>query len=180
MNPKSPSRRQVLYVSLAGLSATGCGGGSTSDRGLRFGSLAQASAELTALASAKQRVAATGWNWAQTLHHCAQSIEYSMSGFPESKSRIFQATAGSVAFALFEFRGRMTHDLMEPIPGAPALDEKLDESQALDRMRAAISAFARWQKDLHPHFAYGPLSKSQYELAHAMHLANHLSYFRAG
>ena len=42
------------------------------------------------------------WSLAQVLNHAAQSIEYSMSGFPESKSALFRATVGSAAFALFD------------------------------------------------------------------------------
>ncbi|MDD3786906.1 MAG: DUF1569 domain-containing protein [Hydrogenophaga sp.] len=61
------------------------------------------------------------WSWAQTLEHCAQSIEYSMSGYPQSRSSLFQRTVGSAALDFFAWRGRMTHDLSEPIPGAPSL-----------------------------------------------------------
>jgi hypothetical protein len=112
------------------------------------------------------------------MHHCAQSIEYSMSGFPQPKSKLFQHTIGAAAVGVFSWRGRMTHDLSEPIPGAPMLDAKADTAQAVERLRASMLAFANWSKPLLPHFAYGELSKQEYELAHAMHLANHLSAFR--
>jgi Protein of unknown function (DUF1569) len=180
MNNSNHLGRRVVLASLVGMTTAGCDRGSSADRHLRFGSLAQASEELAVLASAPKRVASTGWNWAQTLIHCAQSIEYSLSGFPQAKSRVFQATVGSAAFAVFESRGRMSHDLTEPIPGAPALEVDAQERQALERLRAAVETFMSWQKPLQPHFAYGPLTKSQYELAHSMHLANHLSYFREG
>ena len=41
--------------------------------------------------------AATGsvWTLSQTLVHCAQGIEYSMTGFPQMKSEIFQNAAGT-------------------------------------------------------------------------------------
>ena len=117
-------------------------------------------------------------SWAQTLVHCAQSIEYSMSGFPEPKSKLFQHTLGSAAIGVFSWRGRMTHALAEPIPGAPALDVKSDPAQSVERLRASMLEFANWTEPLRPHFAYGELTKPEYELAHAMHLANHLSAFR--
>jgi hypothetical protein len=41
-----------------------------------------------------------------------------------------------------------------------------------------MQAFLKWTGPLRPHFAYGELAKPEYELAHAMHLANHLSAFR--
>jgi hypothetical protein len=179
-NASTHIRRRAVLVSLAGMATAGCDRDPSADRQLRFSSLAQASEELAVLASAKERVSATGWNWAQTLLHCAQSIEYSLTGFPQPRSRVFQATVGSAAFAIFESRGRMSHDLTEPIPGAPALEADAQERQALERLRTAVETFMGWQKQLQPHFAYGPLTKSQYELAHSMHLANHLSYFHGG
>ncbi len=180
MKTHSHTRRQILLAPLAGLSVAGCEATAAKDRELRFGSLAEASKELDALMSAKQRISSGGWNWAQTLVHCAQSIEYSMIGFPNPKSHFFQATAGSAAFAVFELRGRMSHDRTEPIPGAPKLELDSKETLAMDRLRAAMAAFTAWQGELQPHFAYGQMTKSQYELAHSMHLADHLSLFRTG
>lgn len=179
------SRRSLLVatlalppvVALAGL--TGCQGGSASDRRLSFSTLASAEEELSRLAAAKGLHSGATWTWAQTLEHCAQSIEYSMAGFPESKSRLFQSTVGPVALRVFSWRGRMTHDLAEPIPGAPAIAVGSTEEAALMRLRASIAEFRNWSKPLQPHFAYGALGKQEYELAHAMHLANHLSQFSA-
>lgn len=148
------------------------------DRHLQFASLAAAGEELARLAQAKELISGAIWGWAQTLVHCAQSIEYSMSGFPESKSRLFQRTIGAAAIGVFSWRGRMTHDLSEPIPGAPALDARADAAQAVERLRASMLNFLQWSQPLRPHFAYGELTRQEYELAHAMHLANHLSAFR--
>ena len=148
------------------------------DRQLQFPSLAAAGEELAQLAQARELISSATWDWAQTLVHCAQSIEYSMSGFPESKSKLFQRTLGSAAIGVFSWCGRMTHDLAEPIPGAPALDAKADSAQATERLRASMQKFLHWSEPLRPHFAYGELTKQEYELAHAMHLANHLSAFR--
>lgn len=148
------------------------------DRQLRFSSLAAAGEELARLARAKELLSNATWGWAETLVHCAQSIEYSMSGFPQSKSTLFQHTIGSAAIGVFSWRGRMTHDLSEPIPGAPALDAKANPAQSVERLRASMLEFANWTEPLRPHFAYGELIKPEYELAHAMHLANHLSAFR--
>lgn len=178
------SRRSVLTtalafppaVALAGLS--GCQSGSGNDRQLSFSSLSAAEEEISRLAAAKELSSGAVWTWAQTLEHCAQSIEYSMDGFPESKSRLFQSTVGSAAFAAFSWRGRMTHDLAEPIPGAPAFAVDSVPEVALARLRGSIARFRSWPKSMQPHFAYGVLDKKEYELAHAMHLANHLSQFR--
>lgn len=137
-------------------------------------------AEVERLSAAPVRALdpAIAWTWQQTLEHCAQSIEYSLQGFPQAKSALFQTAVGGPAFQVFAWRGRMSHDLAEPIPGAPALDASApDTSGALARLRAAVQAFTAHGGALQPHFAYGALDKRQYELAHAMHLANHLSAF---
>lgn len=178
--------RRTFIISTAGVTTallavgtSGCQGSAANDRQLQFASLAAAEEELVRLAQAKELVSGVTWSWAQTLVHCAQSIEYSMSGFPQSKSTLFQRTVGSAAIGVFSWRGRMTHDLAEPIPGAPLLDAKAEPAQALERLRSAILNFQHWSGPLLPHFAYGALDKKEYELAHAMHLANHLSAFRA-
>lgn len=173
-----PSRRVLLCASAGGLVAlAGCGSGTVVDRQLRFATLAQAEAELVRLSAARPRTGHAAWSWAQTLVHCAQSIEYSMIGYPEARSRVFQATLGQAAFAVFAWRGRMTHDLAEPIPGAPPLADEADEARALERLQRSIREFRAWRGPLRPHFAYGDLDAAGYELAHAMHMANHLSFF---
>lgn len=183
LNHHRLGRRQFLQASaFTGIALMAPGVLATSgsvDRALQFVSLDEALAELAQLTVSGEPVSHTTWNWAKTLTHCAQSIEFSMSGFPESKSAVFQNTVGAAAYRVFAWRGRMTHDLAEPIPGAPALDDATDIKTAEARLRAAIEQFRQWQGELKPHFAYGDLSKPEYELAHAMHLANHFSFFRA-
>ena len=114
------------------------------------------------------------WSAAQVFTHIAQSIEYSMTGYPTAKSPLFQNTAGRAAFAVFSARRAMSHNLHEPIPGAPLLDADADIDQAVARARAALLNFAQHTGPLQPHFAFGALNHEQYTLAHAMHLNNHL------
>ncbi|MEW9897604.1 DUF1569 domain-containing protein [Chitinivorax sp. PXF-14] len=116
-----------------------------------------------------------GWPLPKVLVHCAQSIDYSLDGYPEARSRLFQATAGSAAFAVFRLRGKMSHPLDEPIPGAPAIDDATSLPEATARLRRAIARFQSHQGPLAPHFAYGALEHADFELAHVMHIANHLS-----
>lgn len=111
------------------------------------------------------------WSLAQVLDHAAQSIEYSMRGYPQMKSAVFRATVGSAAFAVFDSRGAMRHGLDEPIPGAPALGADVDAAGG--RLLKAMQEFERFDGVLQPHFAYGSLDKAQYTRAHLMHLANH-------
>ncbi|QIR14108.1 DUF1569 domain-containing protein [Shewanella aestuarii] len=115
------------------------------------------------------------WDLAEIFNHCAQSIEYSMLGYPQLKSPVFQNTIGRIAFASFEAKGKMTHDLAEAIPGAPMLLKAQNSQQAYQRLQQALSAFNAYQGELAPQFAYGYLTKQQYEAAHVMHINNHLS-----
>jgi hypothetical protein len=177
------ARRKLLVASI-GVAAAAIGAGvvatrgGNDDGGLRFASLAEARDEIRRLVHARTVTSLTAWNWAQTLTHCAQSIEYSMTGFPQMKPALFQRTVGAAAIGVFAWRGRMTHDLAEPIPGAPALDAAAPAAAASERLEASMQAFLQWRGPLRPHFAYGDLAKPEYERAHAMHVANHLSAFR--
>lgn len=134
-------------------------------------------AELESLAP--QTLHSTGaWSPFRVFSHLAQSIEYSMTGYPEMKSPLFRQTAGSLAFFAFETAGAMRHNLAEPIPGAPALAETGDIAQAQARLLKALADFAQWTGPLQPHFAYGALGKDEYAQAHLMHIRNHLQEIR--
>ncbi len=113
------------------------------------------------------------WNGSQVLNHLAQSIEYAMTGYPEHKSDRFKNTLGQAAFSVFSFRGKMTHNLAEPIPGAPVLQAN-DPTAAFNRLITALTDFKNYRGVLQPHFAYGELSHQQYTQAHVMHINNHL------
>lgn len=118
------------------------------------------------------------WALPQVLHHLAQSIEFSLAGFPELKSAAFRHTVGAAAWAVFDARGAMSHGLDEPIPGAPALPAPDAALQpAVQRLLAALDRFEAHSGPLQPHFAYGALDKAAYTRAHLMHLANHWQAF---
>lgn len=128
----------------------------------------------TLVALKAQPARSTGaWDLAQVLHHAAQSVEYSMQGFPQLKPGWFRATVGPAAATVFSARGRMSHSLAEPIPGAPDIAQGQPLGPAVDRAVAALQAFERHTGALHAHFAYGELSKDDYRRAHLMHFANH-------
>ena len=175
------SRRTFLATTAAtgllAVTTSACQKASAADRQLVFASLKDAQREIDRLAKAAALRSSTLWSWPQTLTHCAQSIEYSLTGFPVAKSALFQNTAGTAAFQVFYWRGRMSHDLAEPIPGAPALDTSNDAALAMARLQKAIADFHKHTDPLLPHFAYGSLNKPAYTHAHALHLANHLSAF---
>lgn len=118
------------------------------------------------------------WNAVTTLNHLAQSIEYSITGYPEHKSELFINSVGKAAFQFFAAKKRMTHGLAEPIPGAPHIDGNGSLAVAYHRLMAALEHFEQYTGELQPHFAYGVLSKAEYEAAHVMHVNNHLELVR--
>lgn len=182
MPATTPPRRLFLSTTLApaaafcALGTAGCQS-STRLRDLRFATLSEAQHELDRLARLADRTQTAVWTWPATLTHCAQSIQFALSGYPQAKSELFQRTVGRAAYQVFAWRGQMSHDLSEPIPGAPALRPQADPQAALAELHQAIEAFHRHSSELQPHFAYGRLSKAEYELAHALHLANHFAAF---
>jgi Protein of unknown function (DUF1569) len=136
-----------------------------------FPTLASAQRAVEALAEGWKSTGA--WNLAQMLNHAAQSVEFSLHGFPEPKSTVFRHTVGRLAFGVFDARGAMNHSLQEPIPGAPALVATQPLEPAIARMLQSLREFEAHGGPLAPHFAYGELDKAQYTRAHLMHLANH-------
>jgi hypothetical protein len=147
---------------------------------LRFASLAQAQQALQRLragAASALPSPAAGPSLYQVLVHCAQSIEYSLTGYPVMKPALLRATIGPLVLRLFLMRGAMRHNLAAPVPGAPALSEQGELAAAWERLAAAMERFLAHTGPLCAHFLYGSLSKAQYERVHAMHLADHLSAF---
>lgn len=119
------------------------------------------------------------WNSYQIFTHCAQSVEYSMSQFPLHKSSFFKNTIGKLAFSIFSSKGKMTHDLSDPIPGAPSLTYSMDVAIALNRLKKSLIDFDNYLGPIAPHFAYGELTKKEFEMAHVMHLYNHLQEIKS-
>ncbi|KQW65583.1 DUF1569 domain-containing protein [Methylibium sp. Root1272] len=144
----------------------------------RFATWAEARNAVFALAQPGSRWRSGGaWSLSQTLQHLAQSIEGSLAGYPQSKPAWFTHTLGAAAHALFDARGRMTHPLDEPIPGAPVLAPEVPADAAALRLLRAMDAFESHDGALAPHFAYGALDKPAYARAHQMHLAAHWQQF---
>ena len=162
-------RRRTLVVAAAAAPLAACSAAEVKT----LPTVAAAMAAIEGLARGHRHTGA--WTLAQMLNHAAQSIDYSIDGFPELRSALFRNAVGRVAFAVFQARGKMGHTLNEPIPGAPALDVQAPLEPAIARALAALRRFEAHTGALAPHFAYGELDKAQYTRAHLMHLANHWS-----
>jgi len=123
---------------------------------------------------------ASPWTLAQSLAHCAQSIEYSLSGYPKLRSGFFRATIGPIVKRKFIRAGRMKHDTAAPVAGAPDLPPTLAFTDARDRLRAAMTAFTAHTGPLAPHLAYGACTKDEYATLHLLHVEDHLRSFGVG
>jgi hypothetical protein len=119
-----------------------------------------------------------GWQPAQVFNHCAQSVELSISGYPQLKPAWFRGSIGPAALAVFQSRGAMQHDRGEPIPGAGPIDLPNSQQAALLRLEVAVAALSRHPGQLQPHFAYGELDHQRYIAAHALHLYHHMELLR--
>lgn len=114
------------------------------------------------------------WTVGHKLAHMAQSIEYSISGYPVHKSEIFKSTVGKAAFNAFSSKGYMKHNVEENIPGAPSVKD-VSAEVGLTRLIASLEEFNGHNGELAEHFAYGPLTKEEYGLAHVLHIKDHFS-----
>lgn len=170
------NRRQLIQISVSGGLLIALGGGyKWLHDGQRVEDLTIAAARIKLHALAGKNIVSSGqWSPCQIFAHAAQSVEYSMSGYPQHKSSFFKNTVGYAVFSVFSSSGRMTHGLSEAIPGAPSLADESSTQIALARLQKAMDDFQQYQGELQPHFAYGRLTKEQYEVAHVIHLNNHL------
>lgn len=117
--------------------------------------------------------AAGGVSPSAALQHCAQSIHYSVAGYPQLKPAVFRATVGRLAKRHFLRVGRISHDLSPTLPGAPTPDPDLPVAEAVAGLRDAVAEFERANPPLAPHLAYGSCVKTDYERLHVMHIVEH-------
>jgi len=113
----------------------------------------------------------------RALAHSAQSIEYSMTGYPRLRGWLVRKLVGPMVKRRFLAKGEMSHDLEAPLDGAPQIDPSITLPEAATRLRKAIAAFRAFDGELKPHLAYGACTKTEYEALHSMHVADHLRGF---
>lgn len=177
-NAPKMSRKTFLKLSVGVAAITTFGavtGCAQSGRRLKFSSINDILKELALIEANLSTVEMQQeWSLYKVLNHVAQSMEYSMTGYPQVDPPAQQAVA-KIAFEGFKTQGYMTHDLAAPVPGAPEIPDSGPIDLAFERLRNACSDFQNFTGTLHPHFSYGDLSYEDWELAHAFHVANHFS-----
>ncbi|SHL37999.1 Protein of unknown function [Anaerocolumna jejuensis DSM 15929] len=115
------------------------------------------------------------WNVSEICQHCAQSINYSMTGYPQLKPALIRATVGRAAIHKFLRQGYMKHDLTAPVPGGSKLDASRNSEESVDELLSTIEKFRSYSGQLLPHLLFGKLSKDEYDSYFAMHIADHLN-----
>lgn len=168
-------RRTALALATSALLVSGV----VARRALKDPPSAQETLDMLARLRQSSPVSSGAWNVHQVFTHIAQSIDYSMAGFPEVRSPLFRATAGKAAFYAFSTAGAMRHNLSEPIPGAPAIPSSGSAGDAIGRAISSLKTFAAYTGPLYPHFAYGNLDKDDYLEAHVLHIRNHMREINA-
>lgn len=143
----------------------------------RLDNLAASREALQKLRAAGAGPPSRGMTLHQVLLHCAQSIDYSLGGFPQMKPKLVRATVGRLVAGRFLSRGRMSHNLAAPVPGAPAIPAQGELDRAWQMLLDALDRFERHTGPMHDHFIFGRLSKDDFARLHAMHIADHLSAF---
>ncbi len=112
------------------------------------------------------------WSVGKAAAHCAQSIEYSVTGYPKQKPWFVRALIGPAVLRKFLRNDAMSHDLGSPVPGAPELGD-VSAADGLSRLQRAIAQFEAAGDKLQPHFAYGPVDRESYDRIHALHVKDH-------
>ncbi|PCJ32887.1 MAG: hypothetical protein COA99_16185 [Moraxellaceae bacterium] len=163
----------VAVTAAVGTSLTGCG--AAEGRQLTFSTIDEVLSELDLMeANVDTVIMDQPYSLYKALTHMAQSLEYSMTGYPKLDSPVVRSVK-KIGFLAFKSQGYMTHDLAAPVPDAPAISDEGPLDAAFLRLRNACNDFQVHTGALHPHFSYGVLNRDDWELAHSFHCANHFS-----
>lgn len=138
-------------------------------------SLDAAKQELRRL-SEQDLISSTDWSTYQVFAHCAQTIDYSIFGYPLLKPAFIRNTVGRLAIHKFLKQGYMKHDLSAGVPGSPKIEKSGGSSRdGIETLLQSIEHFEAYQGELKPHLLFGKLTKAQYDCYFAMHIADHLT-----
>lgn len=169
----------VVAVVLSGAaisSIDGCSKGDTMKRDLKLVKLDDALGELAKIEKAGPGIKISGtWSLGKILVHCAQSIEYSITGYPDNKPAFIRKTIGKIILNKFMGQGYMSHGTNEPVAGAPEISNTVSDKEGFARLRKAIADFQNFKGETKIHLMFDAMSKEEYDKYHSMHIANHLS-----
>lgn len=141
---------------------------------LKLLSLEDAKQELLRLKQSKT-VNTPNWDISEICLHCAQTINYSITGYPVMKSPFIRNTIGKIAYRKFKRQGFMSHSLTAHVPGGDQLEVELSPQDSIQKLLDTIETFQNYTGALKPHLLFGNLTKAEYDQYFAMHIADHFS-----
>ncbi|MFD1174813.1 DUF1569 domain-containing protein [Paenibacillus puldeungensis] len=141
---------------------------------VQFSSLADVKKELLGMDD-RDVIKTTQWPLYEILAHCAQTIEYSMTGYPQMKPKIVRNTIGRMVIKKFLKQGYMKHNLTAHVPGAAKIEKQGTVREGNALLLKAINDFEEYKGPLAPHLIFGELSKEEYDRYFTMHIADHFS-----
>ncbi|MDH5654934.1 MAG: DUF1569 domain-containing protein [Spirochaetia bacterium] len=145
---------------------------------IRLKSLQEALQELEKLEKTEKVTALGEWSYSQILSHLRFFLEGSMKGFPESRSSFIRKSVGpnllknikQIGYMPSGFRNSFL-DLSQNFSDAP---------MELTNLKNSIREFINYSGNLSEHPIYGKLSREDWDLIHAYHIANHLGFLSYG
>lgn len=141
---------------------------------LKLLSLEDAKQELLRLKQSKN-VNTPNWDISEICQHCAQTINYSITGYPVMKAPFIRNTIGKIAYRKFKRQGFMSHSLTAHVPGGDQLEVELSPQNSIQKLLDTIETFQKYTGALKPHLLFGNLTKAEYDQYFAMHIADHLN-----
>ena len=114
------------------------------------------------------------WTLAQILNHLANSIQYSIGGFPgRTTPWIVQVTFRKAARWSMLKRGAIPEGA--PLPRGFVPQSDLNAAVEAEALREAIAAFERCESPV-PHPFIGAMLKEDWRTFHCVHCGHHLSF----
>lgn len=117
----------------------------------------------------------TDWSMYHTLVHCAETIEYSMNGYPEMKPAFLRATVGKLAIKKFLRQGYMKHSLVADVAGGRKIKEDGSFEEGKNILLSMIDEFLNYKGKFAPHLLFGNLSREEYDQYFVLHIQDHFS-----
>lgn len=142
-------------------------------RKLRFKNLNEALSELDTLKDTEKNKTSGNWTSGQIFKHCRMFIEYSMTGFPKTTSNFIRGNVGPTLFRNMKTKGYMPSGFRNRHVPDPEQTASFDEEKTA--LKAAIVRFMNYSGRCGQHPVFGPLERTDWDLYHSFHLANHLS-----
>lgn len=145
---------------------------------IKLKSLEEALNELDRLRNSRKKTALGQWSTAQIYSHLRYFFEGSIKGFPESRSSFIRKAVGPNLLSNIKKIGYMPSGFRNSFLHENANVQ--DEDTELNLLITAVREFMIYNGKLSEHPIYGKMNREDWNLIHAYHIANHLSFIDYG